>query len=74
MPTRSSDESTAKSLALGGEMQISNKAAFKLGMAIAGILGATAASAVDLENGDWKFSVNGNINVDYIYSSCQSAA
>jgi predicted porin len=55
-------------------MQISNKAAFKLGMAIAGILGATAASAVDLENGDWKFSVNGNINVDYIYSSCQSAA
>jgi predicted porin len=54
-------------------MQSSNKAAFRLAMTIAGILGATAAGALDIETGDWKFSVNGNINVDYIYSSCEKS-
>jgi len=53
-------------------MQSSNRAAFRLGMAIAGVLGATAAGAFDIESGDWKFSVDGNINVHYIYSSCES--
>ncbi len=55
-------------------MQSSNKAAARLGMAIASILAASAAGAVDIESGDWKFSVDGNINVHYIYSSCQSAS
>lgn len=55
-------------------MYSSNKAALRLGVAIAGILGATAAGAVDMVAGDWKFSVDGNINVHYIYSSCQSAS
>jgi len=54
-------------------MQSSNKAAFRLGMAISGILAASAASAFDIESDGWKFSVNGNINVDYIYSSCESS-
>jgi predicted porin len=55
-------------------MQNSNKGAFRLVTAIAATLAATAAGAVDIVSGDWKFSVNGNINVDYIYSSCQSAS
>jgi len=53
-------------------MQSSNRAAFRLGMAISGILAASAASAFDIESDGWKFSVNGNINVDYIYSGCES--
>src|ERR1019366_5174337 len=55
-------------------MHNSNKGAFRLAAAIAATLAATAAGAVDIVSGDWKFSVNGNINVDYIYSSCQSAS
>src|SRR3984957_18973339 len=54
-------------------MQSSNRAAFRLGMAISGILAASAASAFDIESDGWKFSVNGNINVDYIYSSCEKS-
>jgi predicted porin len=53
-------------------MQSSNNAAFRLGMAIAGALAASAAGAFDIESGDWKFAVDGNINVHYIYSSCTS--
>jgi hypothetical protein len=53
-------------------MQSSNKAAFRLGVAIAGVLGASVAGAFDIESGDWKFSVDGNINVHYIYSSCET--
>jgi hypothetical protein len=53
-------------------MQSSDKAAFRLGLAIAGVLGASAAGAFDIESGDWKFSVDGNINVHYIYSSCET--
>ena len=55
-------------------MQSSNRGALRLGAAISGVLAASAAGAFDVTSGDWKFSVNGNINVDYIYSSCQSAA
>jgi len=54
-------------------MQNSNKGAFRLAAALAATLAATAAGAVDIVSGDWKFSVNGNINVDYIYSSCEDA-
>src|ERR1700688_4533544 len=53
-------------------MQNSNKGAFRLAAVAAATLAATAAGAVDIVSGDWKFSVNGNINVHYIYSSCQS--
>lgn len=37
---------------------------------------AVPAGAVDLKNSDgtWTFSLNGNVNVDYIWSSCESAA
>jgi predicted porin len=41
------------------------------------LLGALAppAMAIDLKNadGDWTFSLNGNVNVDYIFSNCESA-
>src|SRR5258708_35533106 len=55
-------------------MQNSNKRAFRLAAAFAATLAATTAGAVDIVSGDWKFSVNGNINLDYIYSRCQSAS
>jgi predicted porin len=37
---------------------------------------ALPASAIDLTNADgtWKFSLNGNVNVDYIYSNCETAS
>ncbi|MGA8709101.1 MAG: hypothetical protein WB646_19170 [Steroidobacteraceae bacterium] len=37
---------------------------------------ALPASAVDLKtaDGSWTFSIDGNVNVDYIYSSCESAS
>src|SRR5882724_8560224 len=54
-------------------MQNSNRGAIRLAAALAATLAATAAGAVDIVSGDWKFSVNGNINVDYIYSSCEDA-
>src|SRR5258708_2528523 len=53
-------------------MQNSNSAAFRVVVAIVGALVASAASAFDIVSGDWKFSVAGNINVHYIYSSCES--
>jgi hypothetical protein len=53
-------------------MQNSNSAAFRVCVAIVGALAASAASAFDIVSGDWKFSVAGNINVHYIYSSCES--
>ncbi|MGN6452743.1 MAG: porin [Steroidobacteraceae bacterium] len=36
---------------------------------------ALPAAAIDLKNSDgtWTFSLNGNVNVDYIWSSCESA-
>jgi predicted porin len=54
-------------------MQNSNKAALRLGVAIAAIMAASSAAALDIDAGDWKFSVDGNINVHYIYSSCTSS-
>ena len=55
-------------------MQNSNRGVFRLITTIAATLAATAAGAVDITSGDWKFSVDGNINVHYIYSSCESAS
>ncbi len=49
------------------------KTGLALQAAIAGALISTTAGAVDFVSGDWKFSVDGNVNVDYIYSSCQSS-
>ncbi|HEY2684803.1 MAG TPA: hypothetical protein VGI93_14895 [Steroidobacteraceae bacterium] len=45
-----------------------------LAAAIVAALSVPAARAVDLQAGDWKFSVDGNINVHYIFSSCESAS
>ena len=50
-----------------------------LGRTVTGIL-LTAltlpAMAIDLKNSDgsWTFSLNGNVNVDYIWSSCEDAS
>jgi predicted porin len=49
-----------------------------LGRALTGILLAALAlpaMAIDLKNSDgsWTFSLNGNVNVDYIWSSCEDA-
>ncbi|MDH4457733.1 MAG: porin [Nevskia sp.] len=38
------------------------------------LLSSTGASALELNAGDYKFTVNGNINVHYIYSSCENNA
>ena len=37
---------------------------------------ALPAAAIDLKNADgsWTFSLNGNVNVDYIWSNCEDAA
>jgi hypothetical protein len=49
-----------------------------LQFSVAGVLLATLAlpaAAIDLKtsDGSWTFSLNGNVNVDYIWSSCESA-
>src|ERR1700751_5813916 len=49
-----------------------------LGRLVGGILLAALAlpaAAVDLKtaDGSWTFSLNGNVNVDYIFSNCESA-
>ncbi|SEP66639.1 hypothetical protein SAMN04488038_101126 [Solimonas aquatica] len=31
------------------------------------------AAAIELDAGDWSFTVNGNVNVHYIHSSCESS-
>ncbi len=45
---------------------------------MAGVMSLLCASgsahAFDMSNGDWKFSFNGNINVDYVFSSCESSS
>ena len=51
----------------------------RLGPAVAGALltvAALPAGAVDFKSsdGDWTFSLSGNVNVEYIWSSCQSNA
>jgi predicted porin len=47
-------------------------AAFAMASCLAAMLATAAANAFDIEANDWKFSVNGNINVHYIYSNCES--
>lgn len=34
---------------------------------------APAAQAIDLAAGDWKFSITGNVNANFIYSDCDSS-
>ena len=46
----------------------------KLIAAAVAMLSSTGASALELNAGDYKFTVNGNINVHYIYSSCENNA
>jgi predicted porin len=41
-----------------------------LALAVAAVLTTSAAQAVEVAAGDWKFTLNGNVNAYYIYSSC----
>jgi predicted porin len=43
-------------------------------LAFAAFCVVNRAGAVDFTAGDWKFAVDGEINVHYIYSSCESAS
>jgi predicted porin len=43
-----------------------------LAVAVAAALAPTAPQAVEVAAGDWKFTLNGNVNADYIHSSCES--
>jgi predicted porin len=43
-----------------------------LAVAVAAVLAPTAPQAVEVAAGDWKFSLDGNVNADYIHSSCAS--
>jgi len=45
-----------------------------LAAAAAAMFVSTGASAIEMQAGDWKFTVNGNVNVHYIYSSCENTA
>lgn len=44
---------------------------FSIAAALAAVF-AVPAHAIDMTAGDWKFSVDGNVNVDYIYSKCEN--
>ena len=50
-------------------------AGLALGVAVATWCTAMPAAAIDLTSpdGTWKFSLDGNVNVDYIYSNCEQA-
>jgi predicted porin len=39
---------------------------------VAVLLSSTAAQAIEIQAGDWKFTANGNVNVHYIHSSCEN--
>jgi predicted porin len=41
-------------------------------VAIAAAIAPTAPKAVEVAAGAWKFTLNGNVNADYIHSSCES--
>ena len=43
-----------------------------LAVAVAAALAPTAPRAVEVAAGDWKLTVDGNVNADYIHSSCES--
>jgi len=45
--------------------------AVSVGLAIA--LCAPPARAIDLQAANWKFSIEGNVNAEYIYSSCETS-
>lgn len=40
-------------------------------LAVTAFLAAPTAHAIEMQAGDWKFSFSGNVNVHYIYSSCE---
>jgi predicted porin len=40
-------------------------------VAVAAALAPTAPKAVEIAAGAWKFTLNGNVNADYIHSSCE---
>lgn len=46
----------------------------KLIVAAVAMLSSTGASALELNAGDYKFTVNGNINVHYVYADCDSSS
>ncbi len=48
--------------------------AMTLGVAGAALCATAPVRAFDVTSGDWKFSVNGEVNAYYIDSNCQSAA
>jgi len=43
-----------------------------LAVATAAALAPTAPQAVEVQAGAWKFTLDGNVNADYIHSSCES--
>ncbi len=53
--------------------RIAHVAALTASVAVAAAAYAPAARAIDLQAGNWKFSVEGNVNAHYIYSSCESS-
>jgi len=42
-----------------------------IAVATVALLSSAGASALEINAGDYKFTVNGNVNVHYIYSSCE---
>ncbi len=42
-----------------------------IAVAAVALLSSAGASALEINAGDYKFTVNGNVNVHYIYSSCE---
>jgi predicted porin len=44
------------------------------GLAFIALICPCVASAVEIDAGDWKFTASGNVNVHYIYSSCEDEA
>jgi len=43
-----------------------------IAVAVAATLAPSAPKAVEVAAGAWKFTLNGNVNADYIHSSCES--
>src|SRR5476651_556042 len=43
-----------------------------IAVAVAAALAPTAPKAIEIAAGSWKFTMNGNVNADYIHSSCES--
>jgi len=42
-----------------------------LAVAAAAALAPTAPQAIEMQAGAWKFTLDGNVNADYIHSSCE---